>query len=228
MHCIIDKNEHGRDFVVGDIHGHFDLLMEELSYEGFDPKQDRVFSVGDLIDRGPASLNCLKLLDQPWFYAVRGNHEQMMIDWSTGASFPSWERNYGMWTRNMEPSDITEWVGRLQNIPIAMTIVMRVQNADCCVGICHAEPSGHNWTVMVNDPDCYQQMMWGRKVLRGDVDPKPVTGVDITVHGHTPVPRMQRIGNRFFIDTGAGDGDRLTVRKLSDLVQEYRDFTQFL
>lgn len=224
MHQAIPKNGRGRDFVVGDIHGHSDLLMEELSYEGFDAEKDRVFSVGDLIDRGPNSLSCLKLLNEPWFFAARGNHEQMMIDWEMGDSFPNWKRNYGTWTDALRPSDITAWVNRLQRLPIAMTIEI----GDVAVGICHAEPCGHNWTAMVADPDCHQQMMWGRKVLRGDIDSKPVTGVYITVHGHTPVSQIKRIGNRYFIDTGAGDGDRLTVRNLSELVEDYKRFKQFL
>ena len=67
-------------------------------------------------------------------------------------------------------------------------------------------------------------MMWGRKVLTGNVDPGPVEGVDITVHGHTPLPEMRRTGNRFFLDTGAGQGKRLTVQKIGVLVQQYRDF----
>ncbi|WP_189587099.1 metallophosphoesterase [Litorimonas cladophorae] len=220
MHSLISKNESGRDFAVGDIHGHIDLLMEELSYVGFDPSRDRVFSVGDLIDRGPKSLDCLKLLDEPWFYAVRGNHEQMMIDWFSCDAFPSWIRNYGTWTQELQRTEIAAWVERLMSLPIAITL----KGETSTVGICHAEPCGHDWATMIDDLTCHQQMMWGRKVLRGDVDPRPVIGVDITLHGHTPVPKMRRIGNRYFLDTGAGDGDKLTVMNIATLVQGYRDF----
>jgi len=69
--------------------------------------------------------------------------------------------------------------------------------------------------------------MWGRTVLRGEGDLKAVNGVDFTVHGHTPIPQPRRIGNRYFLDTGAGDGDRLTVRSLDQLFQEYSDFKAF-
>lgn len=220
MHSLISKNEAGRDFAVGDIHGQIDLLMEELSYAGFDPSRDRVFSVGDLIDRGPKSLDCLRLLDEPWFYAVRGNHEQMMIDWFSGDAFPSWVRNYGTWTQELQRTEIAAWVERLMSLPIAITL----EGKTSTVGICHAETCGHDWAMMIDDLNCHQQMMWGRKVFRGDVDPRPVIGVDITLHGHTPVPKMRRIGNRYFLDTGAGDGDRLTVMNIATLVQRYRDF----
>lgn len=74
-------NEAGRDFVVGDIHGCLDELLSLLSAVRFNPQRDRLFSVGDLIDRGPKSLQCLQLLKKHWFFACRGNHEQMLIDW---------------------------------------------------------------------------------------------------------------------------------------------------
>ena len=63
MHIFIPKNIKGRDFVVGDIHGHYDLLKTELKTVGFDKQKDRLFSVGDIIDRGPKSEECLTLLD---------------------------------------------------------------------------------------------------------------------------------------------------------------------
>ena len=70
----------GRDFVVGDIHGAFDILMKALEAVGFNPKTDRLFSVGDLVDRGNYSQLALEFLSEPWVFAVRGNHEQMLLD----------------------------------------------------------------------------------------------------------------------------------------------------
>ena len=43
----------GRDLAVGDIHGYFSRLEQTLNQAGFDPARDRLFSVGDLTDRGP-------------------------------------------------------------------------------------------------------------------------------------------------------------------------------
>jgi serine/threonine protein phosphatase 1 len=77
----LPRNLLGRDFVVGDLHGHRALLESELDRLGFDPGADRLFSVGDLIDRGPDSLGTLALLEQPWFHAVLGNHELMLLNW---------------------------------------------------------------------------------------------------------------------------------------------------
>ena len=68
-----------RDLVVGDLHGHFDTLEHALEQLAFDESTDRLFSVGDLIDRGPRSEAALEWLDQDRIAPVRGNHEQMMI-----------------------------------------------------------------------------------------------------------------------------------------------------
>lgn len=76
----VPANFEGRDFVVGDIHGCYDELGKLLMHVNFDPKSDRLFSTGDLIDRGPRSLDCFSLLEKKWFYSVLGNHEDMFLD----------------------------------------------------------------------------------------------------------------------------------------------------
>lgn len=72
-----EKNKEGRDFVIGDIHGCFDAVRAILGDVKFDESKDRLFSVGDLVDRGPDSIEAIDWIAKPWFHAVRGNHEQM-------------------------------------------------------------------------------------------------------------------------------------------------------
>ena len=72
-------NLQGRDFIVGDLHGHPDVLRRLMDHVGFDYDTDRLFSVGDLVDRGPNSAGALDLLDAPWFYPVLGNHDAMLL-----------------------------------------------------------------------------------------------------------------------------------------------------
>ena len=95
-------NTRGREFVVGDLHGHRALLERALEAVGFDPAADRVFSVGDLIDRGPDSLATLSLIEQPWFHAVLGNHELMLLNYlryhdSRAHSRKAFEAGGGAW-----------------------------------------------------------------------------------------------------------------------------------
>src|SRR3546814_10796357 len=81
-------NTVGRDVIVGDMHGCLDLFQAQLDRIGFDPTKDRIFSVGDLADRGPDSMGCLRLLREPWFYAVHGNHEDMLLDYAYPCVMP--------------------------------------------------------------------------------------------------------------------------------------------
>lgn len=73
----LNANTEGRDFVVGDIHGCYDELMILLRAIKFNPLYDRVICTGDLIDRGTKSKECVELLQEPWFFSVFGNHEEI-------------------------------------------------------------------------------------------------------------------------------------------------------
>lgn len=92
----LPSNQKGRDFVVGDLHGCFDLLDRLLEAVRFDPTCDRLLSVGDLVDRGPDSLRCLSFLEAPWFHAVKGNHESMLLEYFesylSGDGLDDWEQ----------------------------------------------------------------------------------------------------------------------------------------
>lgn len=127
-------NARGRDFVIGDLHGCRAMLDRLLAEARFDPDVDRLFSVGDLVDRGPDSMGCLALLHEPWFHAVRGNHEAMLLDfvWDTlqfGAPLPFHTRhefllNGGEWIfRQFEPDEgclsdpLTEALAAMRRLP---------------------------------------------------------------------------------------------------------------
>ena len=55
----LPTNALGKDYVVGDLHGCFDLLQRLLHEVEFNKVTDRLFSVGDLIDRGQDSFKCM-------------------------------------------------------------------------------------------------------------------------------------------------------------------------
>lgn len=88
----LPANRYGRDFIVGDLHGCKKDLDRLLQLVKFDSSVDRLISVGDLVDRGQSSLECLLLLKSPWFHAVMGNHEQLLLSffrsWMTEGSSP--------------------------------------------------------------------------------------------------------------------------------------------
>lgn len=66
-------------YIVGDLHGCYSLLMKELQQINFNFETDLLVCTGDLVDRGPENIQCVSLLDEEWFCAVRGNHEELCI-----------------------------------------------------------------------------------------------------------------------------------------------------
>ncbi|WP_447894916.1 symmetrical bis(5'-nucleosyl)-tetraphosphatase [Vreelandella sp. GE22] len=74
-------------YVVGDVHGCIDDLEEALGRIGFDPNVDRLWSVGDLVGKGPHSLEVLRLVASlgDRFQMVLGNHETRLLGQLAGA-----------------------------------------------------------------------------------------------------------------------------------------------
>ena len=68
-------------FCTAAYNGEFDSLAHALEVLEFQPARDRLFTLGDLIDRGPRSADALRWLETGRFAgSVRGNHEQMMMN----------------------------------------------------------------------------------------------------------------------------------------------------
>lgn len=118
----IDANKQGRDFVVGDLHGCLDELTTLLAHAGFNPKRDRLFSVGDLIDRGERSAACLSLLEKPWFFSVRGNHEQMLLDhWKNPQQNSLFDPS---WLHTASADQLVDWERLLSGLPHVIKVGM--------------------------------------------------------------------------------------------------------
>jgi len=207
-------NAHGRDYVVGDIHGEFKGLEQALADQGFDPRVDRLFSVGDLIDRGADSPAALTWLGKPWFHAILGNHEEMALDASGNAdTFYWWTRvNGGEWWLAQDEGLRRRMLQAFRPLPLAM----EVDIAGGSIGIVHADlPAGLTWGQFVKrltkgDAKVRETALWGRTRARGG-NTAPVAGIDRVYCGHTPVDSPRVVGNVCFIDTGACYGRYLTV-----------------
>lgn len=201
-----DKNTEGRDFFVGDLHGCVELLEGELARIEFDYEKDRLFSVGDLVDRGPDNVGTLKLLTEPWFHAVIGNHEVMMVEHFQGAQ-TNWQHSYGKWINeeDYDPGEVFSLIALAEDLPLGIEVDTDIGK----IGIVHAEVPGLDWSRVANA--VWTELTWGIKndfdlsiwcrdvVLNGTT--VPVDGIDVVIHGHTPMKPHAR-GNRVYIDVG--------------------------
>lgn len=111
-HQIIEEEEIAgkRIFIIGDIHGCYDELVELLEETNArDPKVCVIF-VGDLMNKGPKSAQVVKLVREMGAYCVRGNHEEIsLLEWQKFNTDPSTMREKFSWLHELSAEDIN-WV----------------------------------------------------------------------------------------------------------------------
>lgn len=173
-------NTLGRDFIIGDLHGCIHLLHEKMDAVRFDTRVDRVISVGDLVDRGPDSLKTLRLIKEPWFKYVPGNHEEMLLTW-LGLRASDYHRpsdflyNGGDWVGYLSSDEIKEL--RLELAPRLLNAprVMRVQDSQRPYCVVHAERVAYGPKLpLLTDAELSERIVdemgtpltWGRRLIR--------------------------------------------------------------
>lgn len=209
-------NEVGRDFVVGDIHGAFDLVIQGMRQVKFNRSIDRLFSVGDPIDRGPGSHRVLEFLAQPYVHALGGNHGDAFASMSLERIRILGDANWnGMkWVKDVSDEKIMAIKEALSKLPV----VMQVATHRGMVGIVHGEvPVGMHWNdfveaVQQGNVSVIESALEGRSRLKS-MDASGVDGIDRVFVGHSiQWDGPKRLGNVYMIDTGAVfrelDGDR--------------------
>lgn len=221
------RNDIGRDFAVGDIHGHFTLLQQALDAIGFDPTVDRLFSVGDLVDRGPECEQVLKWLDKPWFHPVRGNHDDYVCRYDT-CDIGNWLQNGGSWFMSLLESERGEYAAQFRALPIAI----EVETSTGPVGLIHADCPFPSWRRLIAKLEggadggalraVKNACMWSRRRIELE-DDTGVKGVKALVVGHTPLESVAVLGNVYHIDTMGwrpDKGGRFTIIDLDTLRPE--------
>ena len=153
----LERNDKGRDFVDGDVHGHFGTLRHALADLEVG-EHDRVFSLGDLVDHGPDPFAAKDWIagQEPatrFNLTLRGNHEQMMLEalltgpprrrriWDTNP-WSLWEMNGGGWWDTRKPNhSARSWINVLYGLPFCA----RVETKLGSVGLVHACPVHAQW-----------------------------------------------------------------------------------
>lgn len=199
-----EKNAAGRDFCVGDIHGHFTKLQAALDAAGFDSSVDRLFSVGDLVDRGPECRDALEWLDKSWFHPVSGNHDDYVSRFDT-CDVANWVYNGGSWFAGLAFDEQREFAAQFRELPLAI----EVETDAGLIGIVHADVPGEAWHGLpgyFKNRNGRNYVMWSRN--RFEIgDESGVQGVRAVVCGHTPLRAPVILGNVYHIDTAGWTKD---------------------
>ena len=230
-HHHYETNTKGRDFMCGDLQGMYQPLMNALKQLKFDKSIDRLFCVGDLIDRGPHSLECASLIYEPWFITTQGNHEQLM--WQSILNqhpefINCWIVNGGLWSKNEDFQLLYDIALRFKELPLVISVGKGADRFN----IVHAEiiRNSPDFSIMATDQDIddwtfsktdMNDMLWGRTIVGTRtspmsyllVDQKPLSlefqtpELSQTYCGHSIVPfRPVSIQRQIYLDTGCVNG----------------------
>lgn len=219
-----------RVYAIGDIHGRADLLEAAAQKIERDsraaPGETLTIFLGDYIDRGLESSAVLDRLNRRDFptpiVALRGNHEQTMLDaLDDAAIFEFWRKYGGVETLASYGVDVSE-VMRGRDYARAQAELKRKAPADH-VAFLHSLPLTHEIGDFffchagikpgkrLQDQQPHDLMFIRREFLDSTADHGK-----IVIHGHTPVKEPDFRPNRIDIDTGAFLTDRLTCLALEE------------
>ena len=104
-------------YAIGDVQGCFDELLQLLAAVGFDRRKDRLWLVGDLVNRGPQSLAVLRFVRELGSAAVTvlGNHDLHLLTYAAGLAKP---RPDDTLDEVLAAPDRTELIDWLRGLPM--------------------------------------------------------------------------------------------------------------
>lgn len=206
---VLHENTQGTDYFVGDIHGCYETLMDTLHEVKFCPQKDRLICTGDLIDRGPDSAKCVELLKESWFFSVRGNHDQFLLDGVSRGQVAIWVMNGGMWHYYLSEDELKDLY---HLIDTECTTAIQVSHKGKTVGVIHANVTSGIWGEFDEERD-----IWDRSRVRvSEGFYQDVQGIDLVIVGHTVVDSPRKINNVLHIDTGAVFDRKLTIMSIEE------------
>lgn len=217
------------NYVISDIHGHYDLFKEMLDKIHFS-ETDHLYILGDLIDKGPEPIKLIfEIMNMKNVTFLIGNHEKMMLEAIEDGDYVLWYNNSGYYTESLiDQLDEVQYKNMMHFInraPYYKEIVVNDQK----FFLSHAEYINvHDETVdtkFINDI-----LIWGRN---RNFPPEDI----IAICGHTPTnhrefyeedtcPTIYKEQNYIDIDCGCaglvfGLPGQLSCLKLEDMQEFY-------
>ncbi|XP_078679683.1 bis(5'-nucleosyl)-tetraphosphatase PrpE [asymmetrical]-like isoform X1 [Branchiostoma floridae x Branchiostoma belcheri] len=211
-HMVLDESIVGgkRVFLVGDVHGCYDEMMELLHKADAMREDTVVIFVGDMVNKGPKSWEVLDFLRRSKVYAVKGNHEDHVL------------REYDN-SRNPEyklPQKYT-WVGKLtkeeaeylRELPYTIslpTFNIIVVHAGLVPGRSLEEQSDYEMMTVRNVVNTEEGFEARKRATEGQPWAAEWTGPQHVVFGHDAIRRLQVYDHATGLDTGCLYGGNLT------------------
>jgi serine/threonine protein phosphatase 1 len=209
-----------RTLFVGDIHGCYNELQELLHKIAYNPANDRLISLGDLLHKGPMSAEVIKFFYNSKIEVIMGNHDWHFLQALKGNIAMYKEAEKIMQLCGIPQSDMIKW---LEEFPYYIK-----EQSFIAVHACF-DPSKSKYA-----QTSFQDMINGRyfdaetnTILKSVKSPNiyqkpwyqayPPKSTDRTVvFGHWAKPEPRFFKNFRCIDTGCCYGGRLSCLILPD------------
>lgn len=169
------------DYAVGDIHGCYGVLRRLLDRVGFSPSRDRLWVVGDIINRGPDSLQSLRYVANLGHSAkvVLGNHDMHYLAVALGGHKTRGKDTLDDILQAPDRTWLTQWL-RQQEMCVhdaARDLVMVHAGLPHIWSASEAAGYGKELTEVIRGPDASEffQHMYGNEPARWD---PALTGMD--------------------------------------------------
>jgi predicted phosphodiesterase len=203
----------GRTLIIGDIHGCLDELQSIIKQ--FHPKKnDRILTVGDMINRGPDSRGTIEFAREMGIRSVLGNHEKRLLKaWNEGDQSQLKRRSRRTF-KALKKSD-WEWIStwpHVFNIPSLKALVVH-----------GGFLPGRKWKAQAPSDVTFVQVIdhKGHPFKRSQkMDARPWadswSGKKHVFYGHTPRDHPILHARATGLDTGCVYGNSLTAVSLPD------------
>lgn len=188
---VVKRNARGGiDYFCGDIHGCYNQLDLALKMKNFDPLKDRLFLLGDLVDRGPESHRVIEFMSKKWVIALQGNHDcsTYYLAKKVISHFPDHDKdtlisinNGGEWVNSQSRATLESFMDAVTYLPMA--IEYQDHDGTPLLGLIHGEvPMNSSWSALekvfqklpcdyvaslvLHNEDIIYQTLYGRTKIR--------------------------------------------------------------
>jgi serine/threonine protein phosphatase 1 len=188
------------------VHGSIKSLEYQLKRQNYNKETDRLFFVGDLINKGKHSNEVINFVIEHNGHSVLGNHENY-LRYAYENNINNAMLNWFYRLQNEQQNKIIQFI---KNMPLGITI----DTNDGLIGIVHADVPFKDFEIFKHAEvderliftalesraghDAYEFFEnWHYNKTEDNI----IQGVDLVVSGHTPERKIRIHGNRAFIDT---------------------------
>ena len=202
--------------IISDIHGNLEALKSVLN----DIKNrniDKIYCLGDIIAKGSHPIECIELIRENCEIVIRGNCDEYFTSDIDLSIKDNVEINRIIWNKSKLDDESSNY---LANLPFCHEFYMSGR----LIRLIHAHPEIIDKLIGNIDTikNIYEQVLPSSNTISNEK-------ADVLIYGHIHTPYVQKIYNRYIINTGSvGDAIDVFRNPLKDGNVKYTTVANYL